>query len=143
MTRSPRSAALVGFLFMVFGFGFSAAAQEDALPYLRWEACPFDTPEDETGGETLYCGVLVTYEDHFSQENAAEVEIAFAILSGIKDAEPDAVIYLEGGPGVSALHEVDTWVESAVRTNRDLTLLDQRGTGFSLPSLICIEVETY
>jgi len=85
--------------------------------------------------------VLVTYEDHFSGDDAAQVEIVFAILYSNAELAPDPVIYLEGGPGGSALTAVSDWAESSVRENNDLILLDQRGTGYSLPSLNCIEVE--
>jgi len=127
----------------VFVPGFSALAQEDELPFILWSACPFEIPEGEAEAETLDCGFLVTYEDHFSDEDATQVELAFAILYSINEPMPDAVIYLEGGPGGSALSSVDSWVESSVRVNNDLILLDQRGTGFSFPSLNCIELETY
>ena len=125
----------------VSSLSFPALAQEDELPFIQWSDCPFEIPEGETEGETLDCGFLVTYEDHFSDEDDAQVEIAFAILYSINEASSDPVIYLEGGPGGSALSGVDGWAGSAVRTNNDLILLDQRGTGFSVPSLNCIEVE--
>lgn len=127
----------------VFVLSFSTLAQEDELPMIQWSDCPFDIPEGETEGQTLDCGTLITYEDHFSDEDDATVELAFAILYSNNEPLPDPVIYLEGGPGGSALSSVDTWVESSVRVNNDLILLDQRGTGFSWPSLNCIEVETY
>lgn len=123
---------------------FPVLAQDGGQPpFIQWTDCAFEIPEDETEGETLDCGVLVTYEDHFSDEGEAQVEIAFAILYAVEERMPDPVIYLEGGPGGSPLHAVDEWAQSNVRLNNDLILLDQRGTGFSLPSLNCIEVENY
>ncbi len=127
----------------VFGFSFFTLAQEDNLPFIEWTDCPFEIPEGETEGDTLDCGFLVTYEDHFSDEDEAQVEIAFVILYSIDESTPDPVIYLEGGPGGSALSSVEEWAESSVRLNNDLILLDQRGTGFSSPNLNCIEVEDY
>ena len=85
--------------------------------------------------------MLVTAEDHFAGDDGAQVEIAFAILYSDTESAVDPVIYLEGGPGGSALTSVDDWSESSVRENNDLILLDQRGTGYSLPSLNCVEVE--
>lgn len=117
------------------------AQEELEAPFIEWTDCPFEIPEDETEGETLDCGYLVTYEDHFSEEDDAQVEIAFAILYSIEEPAPDPVIYLEGEPGGSALTNADEWAESDVRLNNYLILLDQRGTGYSSPSLNCIEVE--
>jgi pimeloyl-ACP methyl ester carboxylesterase len=116
-------------------------AAQAATPSLRWTDCPFKIPYGETEGETLVCGTLMTSEDHFA-EDGKQVELAFVILYGLEDPAPDPVLYLEGGPGGSALSSVDGWVESIVRQNHDLILLDQRGTGYSLPSLNCIEMET-
>jgi pimeloyl-ACP methyl ester carboxylesterase len=127
----------------VFVLSFSALAQEAELPMIQWSSCPFEIPDGETEGETLDCGTLITYEDHFLDDDDAQVELAFAILYSNNKPSSAPVIYLEGGPGGSALSGVDSWVESSVRVNNDLILLDQRGTGFSLPSLNCIEVETY
>jgi len=130
-------------LFGIFVLSLAVSAQENGLPFIQWIDCPFDVPEGETEGETLDCGTLVTVEDHFSDDDDAQVEIAFVILYANNESAPDPVIYLEGGPGGSALSGVDTWAESSVRENNDFILLDQRGTGFSLPSLNCIEVENY
>lgn len=123
-----------------FGMNFPAVAQ-DELPLIEWTACPFDVPAGETEGETLDCGTLVTYEDHFSDTDEALVELAFVVLYSNNEANPDPVLYLEGGPGGSALSGVEEWAQSSVRTDNDLILLDQRGTGYSLPSLNCIEIE--
>lgn len=138
-----RLVTMVWIFVCVAVLSFSALAQEAELPMIQWSSCPFDIPDGETEGQTLDCGTLITYEDHFSEEDDAHVELAFVILYSINEPMPDPVIYLEGGPGGSALSSVDTWVESSVRVNNDLILLDQRGTGFSLPILNCIEVETY
>jgi pimeloyl-ACP methyl ester carboxylesterase len=125
---------------------FTVTAQEEeteegGYPYLEWVACPFEIPEGETEGETLDCGVLFTYEDYFSDESESEVQIPFVILYSIEEAAYPPVLYLEGGPGGSALSAVDSWVESVTRVNNDLILIDQRGTGYAVPSLNCIEVE--
>ena len=55
----------------------------------------------------------------------------------------DPILYLEGGPGGNALADPDYWLESLLHTSRDIILLNQRGTGFSLPSLDCPETDAY
>jgi pimeloyl-ACP methyl ester carboxylesterase len=49
------------------------------------------------------------------------------------------VVYLEGGPGGSALFEVQSWAASGLRLTHDLILFDQRGTGYAQPTLNCPE----
>ncbi|HEX2619134.1 MAG TPA: alpha/beta hydrolase [Phototrophicaceae bacterium] len=145
MSFKPSHLFTMFFLFVcLLALSLSTLAQdeqESTPPFVEWTACPFEIPEGETEGDSLDCGTLVTYEDHFSDQGEAQVEIAFAILYSNNETSTDPVIYLEGGPGGSALSAVDDWSESNVREHNDLILVDQRGTGFSLPSLNCIEVE--
>src|SRR5262245_43694567 len=111
----------------IFVLSFATVAQETEPPFIQQWACPFEIPEGEIEGETLDCGSLVTYEDHFSDEGGAYVELAFVILYSINEGATDPVIYLAGGPGNSALTGVHGWVGSDIRMNNDLILLDQRG----------------
>lgn len=120
----------------------TAYAQDPAAPNIEWlEKCKFDTvflpPDIEVLGETITCGILHTRENP-SDASSTPIEVAFAILRATSDAPAtDPVIYLEGGPGGSALFYIDAWVTSPLRAQRDIILVDQRGTGYSLPSLSC------
>jgi len=99
--------------------------------------CPFETPADED----ITCGVLTVPENR-QTDNGATVELMVAILHARSDSpQPDPIIYLEGGPGGSALAGIDTWYNTPYRQDRDFILFDQRGTGFSLPSLNCTEMD--
>jgi len=97
--------------------------------------CPFDIPE----GEHIECGYLVVPEDR-SRPGGPTIQLAVAILkSHSANPAPDPVIFLAGGPGDSGLAWVDTFRRSSLREIRDFILLDQRGTGYSKPSLQCQE----
>lgn len=99
--------------------------------------CPFDVPANED----VTCGVLIVPENR-QTNNGATVELMVAILHAYTDSpQPDPIIYLEGGPGGSALAFIDTWYDNPYREKRDFILFDQRGTGFSLPSLNCPEMD--
>ncbi|MDX2138206.1 MAG: alpha/beta hydrolase [Chloroflexota bacterium] len=88
------------------------------------------------------CGYLVVPEDR-SQPDGNVVELAVAIISPLNpDASPVPVVYLEGGPGGAALLTTDVFLNHPITENHTLILFDQRGTGFSLPSLNCYELET-
>ncbi len=59
-------------------------------------------------------------------------------------AQPDPIVYLQGGPGASAgLHSegIKRWLSwmRLANTRRDLILVDTRGTGRSKPALVCAD----
>ena len=87
------------------------------------------------------CGYLVVPESR-AKPDGREVRLALAIVrSTAAQPAPDPVVYLEGGPGGSALYDAWYWFESPIRERRDIVLIDQRGTGYSQPSLNCPEIE--
>lgn len=122
-------------LLIVLGLLMPVHAQ--SAPALMPTDCPFP-PLDPT----VRCATLSVPENRADPEGA-QVQLMVAILPAFSpNPLPDPVIYLEGGPGFSAVFRLDLWIQHPLRMNRDLVLLDQRGTGFSLPSLNCPEVET-
>lgn len=121
--------------------GGLALAAQSGTPAFTNTDCPFPLPMDEVEGETVDCGYLTVPENR-SDPNSAEVDIAVAIIHSHHDNPPaDPVIYLEGGPGGSALAYADEWFNTALRTQRDVIIFDQRGTGYSEPSLNCPEMD--
>ena len=116
----------------------------DSPPYattgFHESACPFEVLEDEE----ITCGYLTVPENRTDPENSITIDLAVAVIhaSGTRPRK-DPILYLEGGPGGSALSDPDYWLESILHTSRDIILLDQRGTGYSLPSLDCPEIDAY
>ncbi|MEX2598623.1 MAG: alpha/beta fold hydrolase, partial [Dehalococcoidia bacterium] len=100
--------------------------------------CEFDTP----AGYNVECGVLTVPED-WSNPDGPSIGIHYAVFGNPDaDGSDDPVLYLTGGPGGFVLETVPLvfpTVIEPVMGNRDLVLLDQRGTGFSEPSLTCPE----
>jgi pimeloyl-ACP methyl ester carboxylesterase len=102
--------------------------------------CPFEVFEDET----ITCGYLTVPQNRAEPEDSISIDLAVAIIhAGGERPRNDPILYLEGGPGGSALIDPDYWLESVLHTSRDIILLDQRGTGFSIPSLDCPEIDAY
>ena len=100
--------------------------------------CPFYILSPEQEGRTVNCGYLFVPEN---RANPTEI-IQLLIMTINKEndsANTAPVIYFEGGPGGSAVSGYEFWYESTVRENHDIILIEQRGTGFSLPSLNCDE----
>lgn len=103
---------------------------------VAWEQCPFAVP-----GVDLECGALVVPADR-GDPAAGTMTLRFGIARAPERTAEDPVVYLSGGPGQGAMELIPTaWgvlYEPLVR-GRDLVILDQRGIGFSEPSLFCPE----
>lgn len=116
-------------------------AAQDSVPIVEYTSCWMELPNDVVEGDDVDCGYLIVPEDR-SDPNSPEIELAFAVLyAPAEDVRPDPVIYLEGGPGGNAVGALEDWLDIPYVQDRDLILLDQRGTGYSLPSLNCPELE--
>ncbi|WP_291621643.1 alpha/beta fold hydrolase [Colwellia sp.] len=92
------------------------------------------------------CGYLTVPEKHAiygkpaSTKNIEIAVIKLASTSANKKADP--VVYLAGGPGGSASSSIAQVVATGTFINdRDVYLVDQRGTGYSKPALFCSEFE--
>lgn len=114
----------------------------EGAPAFMPTVCPFEIEIDLT----VSCGVIevpASREEHANRT----VELAIAILrTPADDPAPDPVVYLAGGPGGVALAEhfiwlggADDWQDHPILARRDMILIDQRGTGYSRPSLWCDE----
>ncbi len=115
-------------------------ADVDQLPRLDWHPCPF---ADEDGGADVRCATLFVPESRFDGPPSGVASVAVAVLPATGPyRHDDPVIYLEGGPGESSVAWFDFWSEEGWpgMASRDLILIDQRGTGYSTPSLGCSEV---
>ena len=99
--------------------------------------CPFDVPPEVD----VTCGTLTVPENRLTNSDAT-IDLAVAIIPArAANPLPDPIFYLEGGPGGSALAGIDSWYNSPYRDQRAIVLLEQRGTGFSEPSLNCPEMD--
>jgi len=90
------------------------------------------------------CGYLSVPEKHaLYGQPATEKNIEIAVIklaSSSSDKKADPVVYLQGGPGGNASASIEQVIESnTFIKNRDVYLVDQRGTGYSKPALFCTE----
>ncbi|MEZ4660778.1 MAG: alpha/beta fold hydrolase [Caldilineaceae bacterium] len=114
------------------------AAPEDAAVEFVEDDCPFEVDEMDA----ITCGYLTVPEDR-TKTDGLTLDIAVAVIDSYSyTPRPDPVLYLEGGPGGSALLGIEDWLASPLRNERQIILFDQRGTGYSWPSLACPEVDT-
>ena len=90
--------------------------------------------------ERMRCGYVTVPETH-GADDARTLRLAVVVLGATGDApELDPLFLLQGGPGGGTIDTYQLLMRShAVRTQRDIVLFDQRGTGRSQPFLGCTE----
>jgi pimeloyl-ACP methyl ester carboxylesterase len=94
----------------------------------------YDTPVD------AYCGTLKVYESRATKQGR-QIDLNIVVLPALRsDAQPDPLFFLAGGPGQGAaqLAKLVRDIFRRVQSDRDIVLVDQRGTGKSNP-LNCLD----
>lgn len=119
--------------------GSPASAQDvsDQRPLYEEAECPFDT--GSLDAERLRCGYLTVPENRRSGSERT-IRLAVAVMEAqAPDSEPDPFVSLIGGPGGHALPGSLGFFDSLF-PDRDVVILDQRGTGYSEPEM-CASVQ--
>ncbi len=101
--------------------------------------CPRPLPVDEIEGKTVFCGMVQVPEDH-SKPDGKKISLDFAILkSHSLYPESDPLVYLQGGPGASAMVQIPLLAKAFEpwRKTRDVVFWDQRSAGLSGHSVKC------
>src|SRR5512140_2090761 len=116
----------------------SVGAQADVSPFEKAE-CPFSIPI----GYRIDCGFVSVPEDR-TQPDSPLLKIGVAwVHSRAERPAPDPIFFLHGGPGgalVAALPHMLSGFDPMLSV-RDVVFFDQRGAGWSRPSLVCPETE--
>lgn len=97
---------------------------------------------DEVDGDTVYCGEL-SVPENWDSPGGRQLKIEYLVARSTGETTaPDPVVYLEGGPGPSALMSNSAILGSLadVRQSRDVILFDYRGLLWS--SILTCPVET-
>lgn len=135
--ENASSAVLLGLLGSEMQHGTVSAAP---APVSHFEPgdCPFALP----GDLWIECGTLVVPQNR-RQTDGTMLRLAVSVVHAPgSNPAPDPLLYLSGGPGSPAVNGTVGLARSYARFmgNRDLIVFDQRGTGFSHPSLVCPEI---
>lgn len=112
----------------------------DPGPSLPLEECALTSPAGRQ--VDARCGTLTVPEDR-SNPNGRQIELSIAVIPAIKrNPQPDPLFMLAGGPGQSAIEAFPAMIPliSQIHEDRDIVLVDQRGTGKSNP-LRCLDPE--
>lgn len=114
----------------------------ESLATFEEASCAFRLPTGQIEGRTVECGYLSVPETRMDP-NSRTVRLAVAIFHPPGGAaQPDPILYLEGGPGASILERIWMLFERfspVLEAERDLIFFDQRGVGLSEPALDCPE----
>lgn len=92
--------------------------------------------------ELLLCGRVPVPEDR-TRDDSRQVDLNVVVVPAVENTPGSApLFFLEGGPGIAATEIAEFFMSagSAYRRNRDVVLVDMRGTGDSRP-LRCPELE--
>src|SRR5690349_10220213 len=107
--------------------------------------CQFSLHAGFVDGQNVLCGFLVVPEDR-NDPHSATIRLAVATFkTPSATPAPDPIIFLQGGPGGRVIQDFAPLVMShqldlaSQFDNHDVIFIDQRGTGYSKPSLQCPE----
>ncbi len=110
-------------------------------------SCPFPVGAGLTEGKQVSCGYVTVPENRAASSNSGKVKLAVAIFRATQymtTPDPAPVLRLDGGPGGPSLASLGIYITSASYStfifDHDQILFDQRGTGYSTPSLQCKEL---
>lgn len=107
-----------------------------------------DCPDLVPAGEGIVCAAVTVPAARDPQRGGAGpddavIRLAVAVLPPLGERTGPPLVYLEGGPGFGALPIAWEWVDGTLRElrrGRAVVLVDQRGTGYTQPSLTCPEL---
>lgn len=129
---------LIAFLALVFS---PALAQSDAF---EPTPCPIEVmslPESVVDGQNIRCG-LVTVPQFHNNPDAGTIKVGVAIIpSTSNNPAPDPIVLGQGGPGGSGFTTFPQIVFGfqIFIGDRDVIILEQRGTKYASPDLVCEE----
>ena len=94
--------------------------------------------KDDPGENSEFSGFLEVPENR-QLKNGKTIRLAYTVLKATGDnPKKDPIVYLQGGPGGPTLVMANFWKNNDLRKDRDIVLMDQRGTGLS--NAICADL---
>jgi pimeloyl-ACP methyl ester carboxylesterase len=116
------------------------AKSSDRVPRFEPAACPAMPIKALADAR---CGYLVVPEDR-SRPAGRTIRLIVAIIPALSSQpKPDPVVYLAGGPGGIAIGEADLVVTAGLNRDRDLVIMNQRGTYLTEPGLTCASIDNF
>jgi len=129
---------LVAIVALSFAPVFAQSDNFESIP------CPMEEmslPATIVDGQQIRCG-LITVPKFHDNPDAGTIQVAVAIIpSTSSNPAPDPIILAQGGPGGSGFTYFPQFVLGfqTFLGERDVIVLEQRGTKFASPNLLCQE----
>ncbi len=119
----------------------AAAAQGD-VPRYKSSECPFFIQRlAEDSRANMDCGYLIVPEDRHDNQSDRLIQL-FVVRIAAREATDNApLIYMTGGPGSAVAEHIPFILASRLSQRYEVIAMDQRGAGFSRPSLNCFELD--
>jgi pimeloyl-ACP methyl ester carboxylesterase len=125
----------------IAGLSPALALAETPAPAIEWRDCPWT----QAAGAEARCGHLVVPQSRSAQAHqtpdGSRVRVFFAIYkrTGTELPLPDPIVVVPGGPGALFNPPVAYVMDglAALRRQREVIIIDQRGVGRSTPRLVC------
>ncbi len=115
----------------------STTSKTSVTPHFEEAAtCPWNLSgiSGQLAGMSVKCG-YVAVPEHHGQPDGPQLRLA-VVVAQVDPARPspDAIIYLNGGPGNRSDASL---LSNFAQAGRDIIVYDQRGVGYSIPALNC------
>jgi pimeloyl-ACP methyl ester carboxylesterase len=128
----------------VLGVGLVQAQETDAFQPAE---CPMELPDGLTDGENVICG-YVTVPLYHANPDGETIRVAVAVFPAQTDTASAPLFMVQGGPGGTILNDFPTLMTDLpfgdiMLADRDVVMIEQRGTFYSEPNLICDEDEAF
>ncbi len=142
-----RSGVFVPLALLSILLGLAACGmQKDGadVSVFRQSRCPMELAGSVREGGDIVCGYVTVPEEHARPEGDT-IRLAVAIVKSTSEhPASDPLVMEAGGPGVSTLALLPSMLPGLadLRAQRDVVLVEQRGTLYSKPNLLCEEALT-
>ncbi|MFF5204440.1 alpha/beta fold hydrolase [Streptosporangium sp. NPDC000396] len=104
------------------------------MPAVQDRTCPVQVPAGTR------CGFLLVPERR-GVPGSRTIKVGFAVhRSAAPDRKPDPVVYTSGGPGSGSIQLTGYLSQMTLGRDRDVVVLEQRGSRWSEPALDCPEI---
>ena len=150
MSLSTRALSfIIVSVFLLGGCGVqsgSSGGPTSYKPVFEATSCPFTVGSGVFIRSQVRCGYLVVPENRQS-DTGRTAKVAVAVFKApFANPVRDPLVYLVGGPGTPIVAKMGASLAASAMPafvgNRDLILVDQRGSGLSKPSLACRPQDT-
>jgi len=123
--------------FSLFLLSIISAAQIHSPRYDNSECPVFIRRLAEDSGADISCGYLTVPEDRQALETGRIAERFVARIAARQPIGHTPVMHLSGGPGMPVAEDIASILQSQLHQHYDFIAIDQRGAGYSRPSLNC------